>query len=114
MAFRNSSGGGISCIDVECIEKGNRTICEHIREFYAKVHGEPVVYFIFSYDDLPPEVSIVFRPSVSGDNCHRDLENFTNNKSKRFFKTHSPGKLKVCINSTATDFSPSHLLNKSI
>ena len=86
-AFDNSSdGGGISVIQRECILKESGCVCSHFRKFYSSIISEPVLFFVFSPDELPPGWGLKQEPSTSGDICHHNVTNLSDNKAKKFFK----------------------------
>ena len=84
LAFKKSSGGGgMSVVEVECAANTSRVICDHLNSFYSGVGGEPPVFCRFSDRELPVGTEILSTPSDSGDLCHREVHNVSNNALKK-------------------------------
>lgn len=91
--------GGISVFDVECAvgdPEDGITTCGHIAHFYGEFYSEPVLYWLFEFDDLaPPDPNpnkfpdpiLVAVPSETGDECHRNIHQLTPGRSDKLFVT---------------------------
>ena len=77
IAFKNSSTGGVSVIDSLCAKKRNGTECQHIRRFYSKISGDPVVFWRLQTSELPEKTSLESKPSSTGDDCHMNVKNMS-------------------------------------
>ena len=84
LAFRNSTGGGISAIWRKCILQNERTVCEHIRYYYSK-YSEPIVYWIFLTQDLPNNYKLKQEDNTTGDTCHFNIYGISNRQARKFF-----------------------------
>jgi len=65
------NGEPISIISEDCIIRSGRSICQHLRTFYAK--REPVILWRFSTDILPGGGRVEQEDSSSGDPCHHNI-----------------------------------------
>ena len=113
MAFRNSSGGGISAICEKCVFQNGRTVCEHIRYYYSK-YKEPFVYWIFSIKNLPSNYKLNQEDSPTGDICHFNINGITNKQTKQFFhesQNKSKKSFRICNkNNYDREFNSSDML----
>jgi hypothetical protein len=102
LAFRNSSNGGISLVDVECAIKASGDLCSHGRIFYQGNKnrpgptGNPVIFWEIPKDVIP--VNCSWEPSVSttGDNCHGDLKDWKDKEAEKVFKKTSLEQMTIC------------------
>lgn len=96
-AFSNSSGGGISVIDNECIGASGRNPCEHIRTYYAEsLTGSPPVFWKFDRELLPNGCRLEQRTTESGDKCHHNIHGFSDNKAGKLLKRHWKNSCYQC------------------
>jgi hypothetical protein len=84
--FERSEDSGISVFVQECAEDTTGSVCAHARAFYGEVAGEPPTFWAFDEAILPEDYSLDEVPSVTGDDCHRNIEDVSNNRAKKFFK----------------------------
>ena len=98
LAFKTSSdGSGASVIDTTCVGgKRQPLICCHIREFYPDIAGDPPIYWEFEEGTLPDGYSIVVTRSASGDDCHRDIQDVSDHRLAKYFKTAALEDLMIC------------------
>lgn len=119
LCFRNSTKrrddtplptgeGGISVIDADCIRCGfpSQSICEYISERYKDmgIVGNPIIYWLLPA--LPDDVQIAGEEGTNSDPCHRNLRNFPDKKSKRFFRHYNPLDIRYCLPNMAGDGVP--------
>jgi hypothetical protein len=86
LAFKKSSGGGMSIFEVECATAASGLICEHIRKFYPHVAGQPAVFCRLQDADFPDGAHLIESLSDRGDDCHRELDRIGNGALKRHFR----------------------------
>jgi len=90
--------GGVSVVHRECVDRIPSTICEHIRNYYRNETGEPPVFFLFQEEILPEGYRIKASVSTSGDPCHHDITNVSDNRLWKFFKRRAWTELYICDN----------------
>ena len=92
-AFQNSSenrGGGISLIEKDCIVAGTSpSICEHVRRYYESTAGDVVIFWEVP-SDLPAGARLEQKTTDSGDSCHYNLRDLSDNQAKQYFKSAAP------------------------
>ena len=91
-AFKNSSedrGGGISLIDKECIAGTGLSTCEHIRRYYQPTIGDVVIFWEIP-SNLPAGGRLEQETTDSGDDCHYNLRDLSDNQAKQYFKSKTP------------------------
>lgn len=71
-------------------------MCCHIRQFYPGVAGEPPIFWEFDEYELPEGYRLVATPSASGDDCHRNIQDVTDDQLRKLFKTAALEDLQVC------------------
>ena len=112
MAFRNSSGGGISAICRKCVLQNKRTVCAHIRYYYLK-YKEPIVYWIFLIKDLPSNYNLNQEDSPT-DLCHFNIYGISNKQARQFFlesQSKSKKSFRICNkNNSDREFNSSDML----
>ena len=91
-------GEGISIIEKQCIITSSMTICEHIRTYYPTTASEPPIFWIFSTDILPAPSIIVPTISTTGDHCHYDIRQLSDNQRRNVFEKHAHNiaSLRIC------------------
>jgi hypothetical protein len=107
-----SDGSGVSVIDRGCIDKTNRSVCEHARLYYSAVSSDPPVFWQFDSAILPAGVQLVEEVSESGDDCHINIKGLTKRESKKFFKRlqkHSVLTFWICSDQGPRIASPTDL-----
>ena len=76
LAFKNSTGGGVSVVCAECVSKADVPICDHIAAYYPeRVTGKPPIFWKFAVGILPEGWAIEQQTSESGDVCHYNIVN---------------------------------------
>ena len=99
-AFRESSaghGGGYSVVSVDCIDAGGRTICEHLRTYYAETGGTAPVYWRFSTRVLPDGYQLEQETSPTQDDCHYNIRYLRRKDAERVFKAETANLSGVSI-----------------
>jgi hypothetical protein len=110
-----SSDKCISVFSVECTSDGpaKGCVCNHIKLFYAQVAGEPVIYWVFSGSELPSGVHVNQSESKAGDVCHYNIEGFSLNAAKRFYKilfsVNGFSDHFICLGYNSAQFDPKYL-----
>lgn len=104
-------------VEVECAcadGAGDSCLCQHIDRYYSHRFPEPVVYWTFDpgilepTDDDDPKwaVRLVDVRSDTGDDCHRNIHGFSDNRANRILKRHvEPAAMTICTNGEAEPFS---------
>jgi hypothetical protein len=101
-AFSNSSKGGISVIDKDCILASGRNVCDHIRTFYAKsLTGSPPVYWEFDRELLPDKCHLEQKTTESGDYCHHNIHGLSDNKAGKLLKNNWENSCYKCYGNDA-------------
>lgn len=111
-AFTNSSSGGISIIDKQCICTSNERTCFHIKKYYSDIADEPIIFWQFETDILPNGCHIDYKVSTTGDMCHCDIEGLGNNEARRFFidNTKDLSSLYICVGDCARPLTVDDLI----
>ncbi len=87
LAFKRSSDGGMSIIDRICAEGvSGGLICHHIRVFYPAISGEPPIFYILQDNELPSGFTLRETLSDTGDKCHREVDDVSDNQLYKAFK----------------------------
>jgi len=74
LAFKNSTGGGISVIHQECVFAQNQTPCQHIERYYPPpTSSRPAIFWVFDEAVLPAGFTAEQQTTQSGDVCHYNL-----------------------------------------
>lgn len=101
-AFKPSTNGGISVIELECIRATGEPICGHLRQFYPHVAGEPPIFWIFPAEFLPNSVHFEQTLSDRGDPCHRNIQGISEKQARKLFKdfakSHKLTRFLICQN----------------
>ena len=110
--------GGFSVFDAACacVNTGDSNcICRHISRFYGDVGPEPCAYWRFDTNIFNPPIpnpnriqppELIPSPSASGDECHRNLHQVSDNRLERTFR--EPGieaMLGICAYGTSEPFT---------
>ena len=89
---------GASVIQLDCIV--GHGICDHIRQYYRNVGGEPPVFWIFDEAILPADSRLVQKRSESGDDCHfniiADNVNALNKALRKLLKSQRVETFHIC------------------
>src|SRR4051794_40270187 len=93
LAFTNSrKRGGISVIDKGCAVDASPNLCEHLTHYYdERTTGDPPVFFIFNEEELPSNYRLEQHTSASGDICHYNIQDVSNNRAEKWFKNRPRG-----------------------
>ncbi len=102
LAFRTSSNGGASILELPCVRRESVTICNHARKHYeSKTTGDPPVFLQFG-NALLLQGSVIKHSRSNGDICHYEV--FHSNKRrldknlKKILKNTNPRDLNICRN----------------
>ena len=111
-AFKNY-GGGISVIHERCISDNDRTVCEHLIQYYRSVDEPPFVIWKFTRNSLFNGCEFQQSVSDSGDNCHFDIVNLSNSRAKRIFNQYNnpTEHQQICDNAEPRAMRESDLRN---
>ena len=97
LAFKNSAGGGVSVIAVDCALATSGSLCAHIARFYPRrLKGDPPAFWRFRAPELASGSVLAQSPSASGDMCHHDIIGMSDNDCSRLLKTRSTKHLEIC------------------
>ena len=107
VAFQNSSdGSGISVISSSCIKRKNKNICGHIEKYYSSpLTGDPIIFWKINSDTLPTSCRFVQSPSTTGDECHHNIENLSDNEARRMIIRQFPSNFRLCHGHRVTRFN---------
>lgn len=104
LVFKNTSrprgGPGISVISVQCILDAGRTLCQHIREYYARVADEPPIFWRFSPHILPSGYRLEPQESDTGDVCHYNIVGLSDKQAEDYFRERAADlpSFRICSN----------------
>jgi hypothetical protein len=110
LAFKNSTGGGISVIHQECILAQNRTPCQHIEQFYLPpTSSQPPLFWEFDEAALPTGFTAEQQTTASGDVCHYNLLGISDKAARDLLVRQSLADFQICDKDmarplTAADF----------
>ena len=97
IAFRNSTGGGVSVVSSDCIAANDTHPCTHIRRYYSDdVCGDPPVFWRIPVSSLPAGVSLVQQTTESGDKCHHNIVGITDKECLALLKATAPTDYEIC------------------
>jgi hypothetical protein len=88
--------GGVSVVHRECIEQGGGIVCTHLRVHYNNLPMEPPVCFCFQDRDIPQGGTVHTIPSTTGDLCHREIRDLSDNRLLKFFKRRPAAEFFIC------------------
>src|SRR5258706_3915532 len=74
------------------------SICDHIREPYASVGGEPPIFWIFAATALPPGYRLERKDSQTGDRCHHNLLGLTDRQLRNLIINVPLSAMSICRN----------------
>ena len=112
MALKKSSdGSGASIISRKCIDDTGKTICDHIRDFYPDVSGEPPVFWEFDEALLPNDSRIEQVTSESGDECHHAIHDVSNGKLRKLIIEVPIEDAAVCMNGNHVPLTQTKILS---
>ena len=95
-AFQNSSGGGVSCIECDCIQARGVHECEHIKQLYSeRISGDPPVLWQIQAGELAAG-SRLEPDSSNGDDCHRNLYDMTDTQCRNLLKSKQNSDFEIC------------------
>lgn len=98
--FREDDGG-ISVVDLQCIEGKGHTIYEHVGKYYRSFADPEPIFLRFFDTDLPSQDGLKVQQSTSesGDDCHHDIVGMTNKEQRNFWRRHAPDieSLEICL-----------------
>lgn len=99
LSFKPSSNGGISVIDKECVLHSTGCVCDHIQRYYGSVSGDPPIYWEIPPNLLPENCEFQQTPSASGDDCHHNILNVTNQEAREILlKSNMFAEFYLCEN----------------
>ena len=102
LAFKNSTGGGISVISQECILEQGRTVCHHIKTFYPPpTSSEPAIFWALEENSLPTGYRLEQQPSTSSDICHYNIEGVADKSARALMIRCQLHEFQICENGTS-------------
>jgi hypothetical protein len=101
-AFRQSSTGGISVVERECIDRHGHSVCHHARRFYPKYAPCPehptIFWELAAAEKLPPGWEYRREVTPTGDDCHGNILGVRNNVARRILKSAAvPDDFMICV-----------------
>ena len=97
LAFKNSTGGGISVIHKECIQQQGNSVCEHIEQFYPPPTSSiPAIYWEFAEEQLPIGYQLEQQTSASGDHCHYNIEAISDKSAREMLLHTKLSDFQIC------------------
>ena len=107
--------GGLSVVDLCCAADHSGSLCSHIERYYSEVAGVPCGLWLFDPAAFEPKGSapkhikspvLLPKPSDTGDGCHRNLHNVSDNRLEKAFKREQAmGRLKLCWDGDLVEFT---------
>ena len=102
LAFKNSTGGGISVIHQECVLAQNRTPCQHIAQFYPPpTSSQPPLFWAFDEAALLTSFIAEQQTTTSGDVCHYNLLGVSDKAARELLIRQSLVDFQICDNDMA-------------
>jgi hypothetical protein len=115
LAFKNSTGGGISVIHYECILAQNQTACRHIEQFYPPpTSSQPPIFWIFDETRLPADFTAKQQTTQSGDICHYNLLGVSDKAARDLLLRQRLMEFQICENETSRPLTSADLGNYSL
>ncbi len=111
LAFKNSTGGGISVVHLECVLAQNHSPCQHIEKFYPPpTSSHPLIFWEFDEALLPASFTAEQQTTQSGDICHYNLLGISDKAARDLLIQCSLAGFQICEGSTfrpltVTDFA---------
>lgn len=97
LAFKNSTGGGISVIQRECVTAQNHTVCQHIERFYPPpTSSQPPIYWEFDEAELPMGFVAEQQTTDSGDVCHHNLLGISDKAARSLLMQQPLSAFHIC------------------
>ena len=94
--------GGISIVDLDCVRETGRSACGHVKKYYPSAipSPKPPILWIFNSEILPSSCKVEREMSTTGDVCHYNIKELSNNQAKKVFSrsVKSLDDLKICEN----------------
>ena len=109
--------GGFSVFETSCAcgTLTDACVCQHIKQFYDTVAPQPCAFWTFDTDSFIPKPpnkekikapEIVSVPSDTGDHCHRNVHNISDNRlGKAFRRPETEHGLRLCFDGHAEAFT---------
>lgn len=99
LAFKNSTGGGISVIHKECVTEQSPSICQHIRQFYPPpTSSEPPIFWEFDQAVLADGCQLEQQTSPTGDVCHYNILNLPDKTARALIVQQPLQAFQICTN----------------
>jgi hypothetical protein len=101
LAFKNSSDGGISVIQCDCVAGTGNGICAHTRIHYrSRIDPEFIIFWRFDESILPPPSRLEQTPGGDNndDQCHYDIFDLSKSAARTMITTLSPTDTWICRN----------------
>ena len=96
IAFKKSSDGGLSVVEVECANATSGLICEHLATFYPGVGGDPAVFMLVDDGEWPVGSNITPTVLENNDECHREVDGVSNGQLQRLFQSRDWHGFLIC------------------
>lgn len=106
LAFKNSTGGGISVVSKECIQQQDRTVCDHIKRYYPPpTSSMPPIFWEIAEELLPPEYTLTQQTSPTGDICHYNIEGISDKHAREMLLHCQLDEFRICLNGQSRQLS---------
>lgn len=97
LAFKNSTGGGISVIHHECVLAQKQTPCRHIEHYYPPpTSSQPPIFWEFDEAALPAGFTAEQQTTESGDVCHYNLVGVSDKAARDLLIRQSLAEFQIC------------------
>ncbi len=111
LAFKNSTGGGISVMHQECVFAQNHIPCQHIERYYPPpTSSQPAIFWVFDEAVLPAGFTAEQQTTQSGDVCHYNILGASDKAARELLIQQSLAEFQICESRlsrplTVTDFA---------
>ncbi len=108
LAFKNSTGGGISVIHQECLLAQNHTPCQHIEKYYPPpTSSRPPIFWTFDESVLPSGFGVEQQTTDSGDMCHYNLLGVSDKAARDLLIRQPLVAFQICDDNTSRPLATS-------
>jgi hypothetical protein len=107
--------GGFSVVDTLCVRNSSVDFHVHVKQYYRTLFGLPCALWRFDTDIFdPPSPELIPDLGSTGDPCHRNMHNVSDNRLKRKYRKAESGSaengvLQLCYDGSIEDFTPEAL-----
>lgn len=107
LAFKNSTGGGISALHQECVLAQNQTPCQHIERYYPPpTSSQPPIFWSFNEAILPTGFTAEQQTTQSGDVCHYNLLGVSDKAARDLLIRQRLADYQICEGSESRPLTP--------